>query len=170
MFQHTQQVWAITLPYFQKIYIVLSTFQGSDPKNNHDGASLMLRTQKLISTLLKVPSFFSALFTDKAFQRKLWCLCYGTPLLMFSSQQNDPNSLHITSSILSIVPVVLIFISVRVQAQAEKRLLQTKAGTRVGTVLGDEDDDNVVLSDDEEDYVEPNRPKRQALIDSDDEF
>lgn len=57
------------------------------------------------------------------------------------------------------------------QAQAEKRLLQTKAGKRAhAAVLGDDDDENVVLSDDEDEYVEPQRHKRQALIDSDDEF
>lgn len=54
------------------------------------------------------------------------------------------------------------------QAQAERRLLQTKAGKR--SVLADDDED-VVLSDDDQELVEPHRnPKRMALIDSDDEF
>jgi hypothetical protein len=55
-----------------------------------------------------------------------------------------------------------------VQAQAERRLLQTKAGKR--SVLADDDED-VVLSDDDRELVEPHRPhKRVALMDSDDEF
>jgi hypothetical protein len=56
-----------------------------------------------------------------------------------------------------------------VQAQAEKRLLQTKMGKGGAGVLGD-DDDNVVLSDDEEEIPHAPRHKRQALVDSDDEF
>lgn len=53
------------------------------------------------------------------------------------------------------------------QAQAEKRLLQTKAGGR-RSVLADEGDEGVVLSDDDEEPAP--RRKRQALVDSDDEF
>lgn len=55
-----------------------------------------------------------------------------------------------------------------VQAQAEKRLLQTKLGKR--SVLADDDDEGVVLSDDDEEHEAPSRRKRQALLDSDDEF